>query len=230
MKLTKQNIETLANEIVAFLKRSEMYDGVCIYYNNKRIRSESNWNRDTGEFTYTSVIEEDMNPFDYFEYANPNHILSMSFEGNFYDALNYSGYKVDKFEKILKKYDVYYEQGNAWNLSVYPIHDDYENIEYTPYKVKPEPMYLSYWMTDNIDPQLRRIMNLWYELSKKVGDKGSCVVGAGFNFTYNGSEYFMTSCSPWQGSLSWEEYKDIIQNELEFIGATNIRYDWGRMD
>jgi len=231
MKLTKQKIETLANEIVTFLKANEMWDDVCIYYNNKRIRCKSTWNHKTCEFTYEDIIEEDMNPFDYFEYANPYHILSMSFEGSFYEAMNYSGYKVDKFEKILKKYNLYYELGQSWNLSTYPINDeDYNEIEFTSYKVKPEPMYLYQGMTDNIDPQLRRIMNLWYKLSEKTGDKGSCVVNAGFNFTYKDSEYFMSACSPWQGELSWTEHKDIIKSELEFIGATDIKYDWGRMD
>ena len=73
-------------------------------------------------------------------------------------------------------------------------------------------------------------MEIWYSLSATVGDKGACVLGAGFQFTYNEKLYFLSSCSPFQGSLSWEKYKDIIQTILELIGATNITYDYGRMD
>ena len=40
-----------------------------------------------------------------------------------YDALNY-GNGSKELEELFKQYDVYYELGNAWNLSVYP--NDYE--------------------------------------------------------------------------------------------------------
>jgi hypothetical protein len=77
---------------------------------------------------------------------------------------------------------------------------------------------------------LQVIMDQWYELSKAEGDKGSCVLGAGFNFDWEGDTYFMPSQSPWQGSLSWEVHIDTIKKLLTDIGATNILYNWGRMD
>ena len=73
-------------------------------------------------------------------------------------------------------------------------------------------------------------MRIWYNLSLKEGDKGSCVLGAGFRFEWKNNSYFMGACSPWQGSLSWEAHTDTIKQMLIDIGATDIYYDWGRMD
>lgn len=78
--------------------------------------------------------------------------------------------------------------------------------------------------------ELHTIMEKWFELSRQTGDHGSCVLGAGFRFVWNGLRYFMLACSPWQGSISWEEHIDEIRGDLERIGCTDISYDWGRMD
>lgn len=47
--------------------------------------------------------------------------MSMSFEGPVYHMIN--GYAlgglVRRFNKIFEKYGVYYEQGDAWNLTCY---------------------------------------------------------------------------------------------------------------
>ena len=66
-------------------------------------------------------LEHDMDPGDYFEYVNPEHILSMSFEGPIYHMFNYGEYKpvLKKFNELLEKYGLYYELGNAWNLTCY---------------------------------------------------------------------------------------------------------------
>lgn len=227
-KLTKQNIEKFANEVMNYLEKYDMDDGVCIYYNNKRMKNKRDWcNPDQPP---KRIIEEDMSPCDYFEYVNHEHILSMSFEGPLYDSLNYSGYKEDGLRKIFEKYGVYWELGNAWNLSTYPIDDDME-IEFTPYSAPDERVRLNLWSSkENIPSALRNVMEIWWELSKAVGDKGSCVIGAGFYFTWNKVDYFMPACSPYQGSISWETHKDKIQKILEDIGATSIRYSWGIMD
>jgi hypothetical protein len=71
---------------------------------------------------------------------------------------------------------------------------------------------------------------MWTDLANSYGDVGSCVIGAGFEFDYNGQRYFLPPLSRWQGSISWEHWKDKIQRELENVGATNVRYDWGTMD
>ena len=226
-KLTKQGIEDFASEVMNYLVKHGLDSDVCIYFNNKRVRNEYDWRNPDEPPKF--IVEEDMSPFSYFSYANYDHILSMSFEGPLYDELNYTyGKRAEGLEKIFKKYGVYWEQGNAWNLSAYPNDDDME-IEFTPYSRPKERKYLYTW-DSSIPSELREIMDKWYEWSKLEGDKGSCVLGAGFKFTWNGDDYFMGACSPYQGSMSWEASKDKIATMLRRIGAENICYDWGRMD
>ena len=81
-----------------------------------------------------------------------------------------------------------------------------------------------------IPNELKEIQEYWKEESDFYGDKGSCVLGAGFEFTYKGSDYFMSHLSMWQGSIAWEHCKDEIRGKLEQIGATNIYYECGVMD
>ena len=226
-KLTRVDIELFAVDIMCYLTENDLDSDVCIYFNNKRIRHEYDWRTLNPKPKF--IVEENMNPFDYFEYANHQHILSMSFEGPLYDELNYVyGKKTEGLEKIFKKYGCYFELGNAWNLSAYPIDDDME-IAFTPYELPKEKIYLYMW-NKNVPTPLREIMDKWYALSEQEGDKGSCVLGAGFNFTWNENDYFMCACSPYQGSISWEVSRDIIRKMLEDIGATDIIYDWGCMD
>ena len=219
MKLTKIKIEKMANEIVEFLKKNDMIYDTCIYYNNKRIRAGV---LENGEF----------NPHDYFKYAAYDHILSMSFEGELYNALNYYDNEtvLKQFNKILKKYGVYYELGDSWNMSVYLI--DYENgeAEYTYYKKEPEAIDIYRYNQEGVPSELSNIVLAWQTLQETVGDVGSCVIGAGFEFKYNGIKYFMSPCSRFQGSISWETHKGIIKEMLRNLGATDISYDWGRMD
>lgn len=226
-KLTKELIEQLANEIMAYLEKYHLDSDVCIYFNNKRMKNEYDWRNP--DKPPERIVEENMCPHDYFEYINYDHILSMSFEGPLYDSLNYSGYKAEGLCKIFEKYGLYWELGNAWNLSAYPIDDDME-IEFTPYGKPKERIELYIWNKNGNPPELQNIMEIWYALSESVGDQGSCVIGAGFDLTWNEDDYFMSACSPHQGSISWETHKDKIQKVLESIGATNIKYHWGNMD
>lgn len=226
-KLTKNDIEKFANEIMNYLIKHELDSDVCIYYNNKRMSNRYDWRNPDAEPKL--VIEDNMNPLDYFEYANHDHILSMSFEGHLYDAINYgSGKREDELLKIFEKYGCYFELGNAWNLSAFPISDDIE-IEFTAYGRPKERKDLYMW-DNSVVQELRAIMNAWYMLSKAEGDKGCCVIGAGFKFTWNDEDYFMCACSPYQGSVSWEANKDKVETMLREIGATNIIYEWGVMD
>lgn len=227
-KLTKANIEQLANEIMQFLDKHEMQDAVCIYFNNKRIRSKSNW--DGKNLTYQWIKESNIDPHNYFEYAAYDHILSMSFEGDLYDCLNYAfGRREEQFRKLFDKYNLHVELGNAWNLTAFPNDDDME-IEYTYYE-KPQPVIDLYYHARKLYPkELQIIMKAWYELSTNEGDKGSCVINAGIEFDLDGQHYFMHVCSRWQGSLSWEPHVETIKSLLKEIGATNIYYNCGNMD
>lgn len=226
LKFTKELIEQFAHDVMAYLTKHHLDSDVCIYFNNKRMRHEYDWRN--LDMPPKVIIEDNMSPLDYFEYVNYNHILSMSFEGPLYESLNHTGYKEEGLRKLFEKYGVYWELGNAWNLSAYPIDDSLE-IEFTPYGSPKQKKELYMWDT-TIVPELRKIMDTWYKLSTFEGEKGSCVVGAGFNFTWNGEDYFMCACSPYQGSISWEANKDAVQLMLQGIGAENITYNWGIMD
>lgn len=226
-KITKTDIERLANEIIAFLEAYHIASDVSIYYNGNVVRSRTEYDSEYN-VTYTWVKTNDVDPHKYFEYAAYDHILSMSFEGGLYDLLNYSGgRKMDKFMEIFEKYGLYYELGNAWNLTCCLI-DDAE-VEYTYYE-RPKEAVRLYRDDFSTPSELQNIMDIWYDLSKKEGDKGSCVLGAGFGFEWKGEKYFMPAQSPWQGSLSWEAHKDVVQKMLEDISATEIYYKWGIMD
>lgn len=226
--LTKTNIEELAQEIITFLEKRHLANSVSIYFNNKVMRDRGDYDKD---YNYIPKWEttENIDPHDYFEWAAYDHILSMSFEGDLYDVLNYSYDKrEEEFRAIFERHGLYYEFGNMWNLTVYLIDDDIE-VEYTKYERPKETIYLHRGDFSN-PSELNEIMSIWYNLSKESGNKGSCVLGAGFEFEWQGDKYFMSACSPYQGSLSWEAHIDTIKEMLEKIGATNIYYNWGRMD
>jgi hypothetical protein len=227
-KITKIDIERLANEIISFLNKEKLASDVSIYFNNKVMRSKGYLSNE-GNYIIGWETVEGVNPHDYFDYCAYDHILSMSFEGPLYDVLNYSGgRRYEEFEAIFEKHGLYYELGNSWNLSAYPINDDVE-IEYTKYE-KPKKI-IQLYRGNFLNPrELSEIMDKWYDLSAKEGEGGSCVLGAGFKFEWKGDRYFMSAQSPYQGSISWEAHKDTIHQMLENIGATSIQYDWGRMD
>lgn len=216
-KLTKEKIEEMANEIVNELKKRG-YGDTRVYFNNKAI-----------DVDYDGTIEliENINPHDYFEYAAYEHILSMSFEGTLYESINY-GSGAPWLSQIFTKYGVYYELGEAWNLTTAPLNDNME-VEYTVYN-RPKKRKYIYMGAEGIPYDIRQVMYKWYAESKAYGDKGSCVIGAGFNFTYEGEDYKLAPCSPWQGNLSWEHCLKEVRGELEVIGCTNIYYDYGRLD
>lgn len=134
-------------------------------------------------------------------------------------------------EKIFEKVGAYYELGDSWNLSLYPMSDDYE-IETTPCKKKrdPDPIYVDRQTLNEIPVELRLVDHLWSTLQKEEGDVGSCVLGASLNFTYKDEKYEMPPLGPWQGSLSWERSLPTIMDYLQKLGATDIRYNPGRLD
>lgn len=81
-----------------------------------------------------------------------------------------------------------------------------------------------------IPPELLEIQEDWKAKADAYGDVGSCVMGAGFEFTYQGQDYKMPPTTCWQGSCSWEAFVPEIRKRLEEIGATEIRFDYGNMD
>lgn len=227
MKLTKIKIEEMVNEIIDYLKANNLNDDVSIYFNNKRILLGNNYDSSKQDFVPYEKVEEDINPLDYF-CANPKHILSMGFEGILYHLINY-GASTEKFDAIFKKYGLYYEQGHAWNLTAYPDTIDYDDIEYTSYEKEPDPIEIRSYSTD-VPSELLVIKHEWDNLSSTTHHLGgSCVIGDGFEFTYKGTRYDMTT-PPYQRSLIYEHWIDVIKKDLEVIGATNIHYNYGHMD
>ena len=114
--LTEEQTEELAKAIYQLLLRHHMWLDVAIYYNGKRMSPSSViGNNDS------YIMEDNVDPHRYFNYVGPT--LSMSFEGPMYHALNYGGNDLflTEFNALLRQYGLYYELGDAWNLSVYSI-------------------------------------------------------------------------------------------------------------
>lgn len=238
-KYTKNDIDQLAQKIMGELENRCLAGDVCIYVNNIRYSSKlkKDWRDlpwDVSAYHFTED-EGEYNPLDYFEYAAHKHILSLSTEGGFYDKLNYGS--VEWFNTILGEYGLYYELGNAWNLTVYPMYDEeIEKWEYTDYSqskaIVPTPVHLfngSICDWSNY-PMLKPINDMWFQLSKETGDKGGCVLGAGISFEYNGENIFMSPASPWQGEGSWTPHVNLIKEVLKYVGCTNIIWHHGRLD
>lgn len=99
------------------------YSDIKIYFNDKSFSTYDSVTRKSyyNDRNHFITIEND-DPNDYFKYANSDTI-SMSFEGPFYEIINNfdSSPFLKQFDSLLKEYGLYYELGNAWNLSCYYI-------------------------------------------------------------------------------------------------------------
>ena len=212
--------EKMAYEILELLKKYNLNTDVHIYFNNKCLTGK-------GE------IIENIRGSDYFDYANDD-TLSMTFEGAFYEVINYYASKMasivmPKFMKILDSYGLYYEKGDAWNLTTY-----YSDPALSENKPIPKeggnsknPICIR---RDTCPSELEHIRVEWENRQNNYGDVGSCVIGAGFKFKYNGLYYRMPPQGRWQGSCSWEASKNDIQDMLANAGCEDIVYNWGVMD
>lgn len=229
--LSKRKISWLAHKIIKVLEDEGLASDMSVYFNNKVIRVslkfDKEWNPIWKEHHYRNV-----DPHDYFEFAAYNHIISISTEGGLYDSLNYDrGEFPEELEKLFRDHGIYWEHGNAWNLSFFPSVDDDSYIAYTRYHKPKKPIYIWYTMPEEECPvELMKIMNIWYDLSRTTGDRGCCVIGAKMMFEYNGEIYHMAPASPWQGEGSWTPHVEHIKSKLNEIGATNIQWNYGMLD
>lgn len=229
--LSKRKISWLAHKIIKVLEDKGLASDMSVYFNNKVIRVslkfDKEWNPIWKERHYRNV-----DPHDYFEYAAYNHIISISTEGGLYDKLNYdTGEFPEELEKLFRDHGIYWERGNTWNLTFFPTTDDDSHIAYTKYHKPKKPIYIWYTMPEEDCPiELMHIMNEWYNLSHRTGDRGCCVLGAKMMFEYEGETYHMAPASPWQGEGSWTPHVDHIKEKLAAIGATNIQWNYGILD
>ena len=105
-KLTAEQIENLAKEIREFLLEHGLWQDVDIYFNGKRFTQHDPV---TGKYYYNDrehLIEVADQPERHFEYVNPEHILSMSFEGPVCEMLYYGILPSVRreFDKIFERY------------------------------------------------------------------------------------------------------------------------------
>ena len=122
----KTKAERCAFEIINFLIRHKMWQDTNVYVNGKRYGCYDGEHYQYDN-TWDCVFREDnMDPKKYIEYSSD--FLTMSFEGPFYDVVNYylpSAKYCDKilaeFDDICKKYGKYYELGYAWSLALYDL-------------------------------------------------------------------------------------------------------------
>lgn len=119
----KEYRENLAKEIREFLLEHGLWQDVDIYFNGKKYTS---YDPENGEYYYNDrehLIEVADQPERHFEYVNPEHILSMSFEGPVCEMLYYGILPSVRreFDKIFERYGLYYEFGHHWNFSCYYI-------------------------------------------------------------------------------------------------------------
>lgn len=217
--LNKEGIEKLAKEVYDYLDANLLIGACCIYFNNKRIHC----------YGGNPKIEEGLHPREYCEYSSKNNILTITSEGGLYELYNYEDYDLPAgLRKILHKYGLYMEAATSWCWSAYLEYDESQyEIEYDTYDV-PDPTFI--YCNGEAPEPLKNIMNIWYDLSAKTGDKGACVIGAYMRFKYNNIVYEMAPASPWQGEGSWTAHINTIKKLLEGIGATEIYWNCGVLD
>lgn len=132
VKLTKkeqERNEQIAKDIIEFVKSVYCWEDICIFFNNKALSSEKEWNVFKGELisppykddigTVNGIYEyKDIDsPKAWTEYANEKTV-TVIFDSYFYEWMNYHG-DTSRLLAILEKYNAYYEMGEAFNFSVY---------------------------------------------------------------------------------------------------------------
>ena len=126
---TKKDIENIVNQIRYRMDELEVSDDVAIYFNGKRYKNIGGWNPETEMYESSWVLEEDIYPIDYCEYAPDDNIICISSEGYLHDYMNYNFMYMD--ERILPDKSLYTEMGTTWFYILCPSRDDWENWETT---------------------------------------------------------------------------------------------------
>lgn len=126
---TKQDIENIVNQIRYRMDELEVSDDVAIYFNGKRYKNIGRWNPETEMYESSWVLEEDIYPIDYCEYAPDDNIICISSEGHLYDYMNSNFMYMD--ERVLPDKSLYTEMGTTWFYILCPSRDDWKDWETT---------------------------------------------------------------------------------------------------
>lgn len=116
--------ERFAMKIIEWLAKRELWYEVSIYVNGKRYSADSYdktknpVRRQTPKGGVTYYATDVTDPTVIVEYANPD-LITMTFEGPLYQALNYNSDTEQAFMDLFEKHGLYFEYGYAWSLSAY---------------------------------------------------------------------------------------------------------------
>lgn len=132
-KITEQSSneekETLVKDLIKWLVNHNMFSDINIYCNNKCWKSDnhkphSNMTAIRDNSIYPDgviYVYDNINVKQYIEYANPK-LITMSFEGPLYHALNYGNWKLEQeLNDFFAARGLYFELGYAWPLSLYEL-------------------------------------------------------------------------------------------------------------
>ena len=75
------------------------------------------------------VLEDNIYPIDYCEYAPDDNIICISSEGYLHDYMNYNFMYMD--ERVLPDKSLYTEMGTTWFYILCPSRDDWKDWETT---------------------------------------------------------------------------------------------------
>ena len=119
-KLTKEQIEEAVDEIREFLYDNDMFQGVTIYFNGKRVMSGWDYwmyvlkgEETQEEVSENMYMEQECDVLDYVSEADEETLIAMTYEGEFYALMNTGDYPDEKeeFKGILASH----------NLRMYPV-------------------------------------------------------------------------------------------------------------
>lgn len=116
--------ERFAMKIIEWLARRELWYEVAIYVNGKCYsadgydKTKNPVRLQTPKDGVTYYATDVTDPTVIVEYANPD-LITMTFEGPLYQALNYDSDTEQAFMDLFDRHGLYFEYGYAWSLSAY---------------------------------------------------------------------------------------------------------------
>lgn len=116
--------ERFAMKIIEWLAKRELWYEVAIYVNGKCYSADGSDKTknpvrlQTPKDGVTYYVTDVPDPTVIVEYANPD-LITMTFEGPLYQALNYDNDIEQAFMDLFDRHGLYFEYGYAWSLSAY---------------------------------------------------------------------------------------------------------------